>query len=668
MKNKHKNSDLVSVENADKPIEKNKQNIRLADILKPVMFLVFATVLEMINFAFIQFKATGNATVAQVLPTYFFLDFAFYLVIAGFMFMARRKGANAIMYVFLGFQIAINCINSTLYKVFGDIFSFDMMKLGTEAVAAFKFDFIEYWSIIVNLAVLAVIITLQVLMDRKLKKEYELKKINRLSLVLAVFASCFAISVSGFCIQTLTFKDSKSSIAVAESDQYLWDNMQFKLEAYKKFGTYGFYTKSLANMIYKNDKMENSLKEEIKDELEEGQKSVNTSAELYGDNLIVIMLESFEWFAVDPKNTPTLWNLRKNTAVSFENFYSKNKTNMSEDIGILGNMPKDTLMSTLAKDGRLNNPYSLPNLFKQMGYTANYFHGYRKTFYDRDKVNIGMGFENVYGVEDVELENKSMDFNDWNLDSDYIKAMIDKFVPDQEQPFFSFFTTVTTHGTYARTNERFTDYYKEYNNNLEEYKTWLAEQGQYVYPEDKDLEACFRQYKCAAMDTDRMVAYLIKYLEEKGLADNTNIVMYADHNCYYNDIYFNIKGISKADFYDTYSYNVPAMIYSKKLGHQVNTTFMNTYDIYPTICELYGLPYNTALTQGFSVFSEDISKSIMVSYVSGMFKEEVYSLNIVDMYTTSEVSQEDLDRFKKDACRFYEKQRKIELIYKYKMF
>ena len=34
------------------------------------------------------------------------------------------------------------------------------------------------------------------------------------------------------------------------------------------------------------------------------------TASLYGDNLIVIMLESFEWFAIDPYNTPHLWALK----------------------------------------------------------------------------------------------------------------------------------------------------------------------------------------------------------------------------------------------------------------------------------------------------------------------------------------------------------------------
>lgn len=669
VKKSKKNAKLIDIEGSDKPKIKNRQTMRLADILKPVLFLFFAIILEVVNFAFIRFKVTGDSSSVQLLPTYFMLNLAFYLIIASFMFLCRRKGANAIMYVFIGFQVVINCVNATLYKVFGDIFSFDMMKLGREAAEAFSFQFVDFWSIITNLAILGVVITAQVLMDRKIKKEFELKKINRLSLVLAVFACLWTVSVGGFFIQTANFKSTTSSIAVAESDAYLWDNMQFKLEAYKRFGTYGFYAKSLGNMIYKNDKLDKELKTDIKKGLKDGQKQTNSNATLYGDNFIMIMLESFEWFAIDPINTPTLWKIRTETGVSMENFYSKNKTNMSEDIGINGNMPKDTQMSSLAKKDNLNTPYSLPNLFKSLGYTSNYFHGYKKTFYERDVVNKNMGFENVYGLEDADLENKGTSFYDWNLDTNYIKAMVDKFIPDQDEPFFSFFTTVSTHGTYDRYNERFEPFYTLYDENLGAYKSWLNNNTSYVFPEDEHMQSIFRQYKCAAMDCDRMVEFVLQTLEERGLADNTTLLLYADHNGYYDGLCYAIKDISKEDFYDTYMYNIPAMIYSKKLDHQVINSFCNTYDLYPTVCELFGLPYNTYMTQGFNIFNEtEISKSLMVSYVSGMFKKNIYSLNIVDMYTTEGTTQEEMDFFKRDACRFYEKQHIIEIIYKYGLF
>jgi len=641
-----------------------QKRVKISEILKPIYFIFFAIILELVNFLWLNFKVTGNPEKLQFLPKYFLIDIAVWLFFAGIIFLCKRKTANVFFYIVLGLQLAVNMINATLYKVFGDIFSFDMMKLGVEAVAAFKFEFIDFWSILVNLAILAVIIVTQVLLDRKLKKETSLKTINKKALMIISFFSCWVLSVSTFFIQINTFYHTNTTVAVSESDEYLWDNMHFKLEAYKKFGTWGFYIKSLSNLIYKDDNYDLNKQNDLLDDLSEGQQEIDVTAPLYGDNLILIMLESFEWFAMDPYNTPTLWELRTQTGISMENFYGKNKTNVSEAISILGNMPKDISIDYLARNKSLNSRYTLPNLFNEQGYSANYFHSYKKTFYNRDRNNKAMGFDKIYGLEDAHISNKSTKFNEWNLELDYVKSMAEKIAPT-DKPFMSFYTTVSTHGTYKTTNERFKDYYKTYDENLENFKNWLDKETSYIYPSDKNLVKAFRQYKCAAMDTDRMVGYLLNYLEENGLKDNTAIIMYADHNCYYQDLCFNIKGTSKADYNDIYNYNIPFMIYSEKLLPEINTNFCNTYDIYPTICELFGLPYNNAITQGYSVFSPEIENSVMVSYLSGAFNQDFYTLNIVDMFTSPKATQTDLIRFKRNACKFYERLTDIELMYKY---
>ena len=641
--------------------EKMKKTMKTSQVIKPLYFYLFAIILEIVNFSWLKFSSAGGI---QLFPEYILLDLAVYMIIAGIIFISPKILANIIMYLFIGLQVLVNIVNATLYKVFGDIFSFDMMKLGIEAAAAFKLEFIDLWSVVLNLFLLAIIIFLQVVIDRRFKKEISFSKITKKGFKALAFSLSLIVGVSGFYLQTKGFTDSDESVEVYASDQYLWDNQHFKLEAYKKFGTYGFYVKNLANLIYKNDKLNTSQISEIKAMLDEGKKDVNTNAELYGDNLIVIMLESFEWYAIDPFNTPTLWDLRTNSAISFENFYGKNKTNVSEDIGILGNMPKDTGMDKLAANGYLDTPYTLPNLFKEQGYTANYFHSYIKTFYNRNVVNKAMGFENVYGLEDADLENKTMSFNNWNLDSDYINSLIDLFIPT-DKPFMSFFTTVATHGSYDMTNKKFAPYYEIYDANLEQYKSWLEENTDYVYPVNHDTQRYLRQYKCAAMDADRMVANIIKNLEEKGLDDKTSILLYADHNCYYEDLCFDIKNTQKDDYMNIYNYNIPCMLYSPKLGHAVNTDFVNTYDIFPTICELYGLPYNTAMTQGYNMLSSDIENSIMISYLTGIFNDKFYSQNIVDSNKIAEATDEDLVKYVDCSSNFYKKQHTIELIYKY---
>ena len=57
----------------------------------------------------------------------------------------------------------------------------------------------------------------------------------------------------------------------------------------------------------------------------------------------------------------------------------------------------------------------------------------------------------------------------------------------------------------------------------------------------------------------------------------------------------------------------------------------------------------------------------MVSYLTGIFNDKFYSLNLVDMHTSKEGTTEELEVFTSNGANFYEKQRRIELMYKYKL-
>ena len=109
------------------------------------------------------------------------------------------------------------------------------------------------------------------------------------------------------------------------------------------------------------------------------------------------------------------------------------------------------------------------------------------------------------------------------------------------------------------------------------------------------------------------------------------------------------------------------MIYSPKLTNgegYINDTFCNTYDILPTICDIYGLPSNSNLFYGYSVFSEDIENSFFASHLNGMFTNDIYSLNISDVVVMNDnVTEEDIAKFKDNATKFFKKQEYLEKIY-----
>lgn len=629
------------------------------------IFFVFSVIFEIVSMLTIS---KGQI----FLPKYFLFDLTFCLIFCAIMYLVKNKTFNTIITIlFLTLQVVLNILNAALYKTFGYIFSWDMFNLGAEGVKAFDPQFINWYSVVINILLL----TSAVLLIIHINKKFETKKIfYHYSSILVVFLVFFVLQTTGLTSllvakSTLADVEASNDLYIAQSDAYLYDNMFFTVEAYKKFGTFGFYIKSLGDTIFANADMTLTEQQEYQAYLQDGEVLANESATHKDQNLIVIMLESFEWYAIDRYNTPTLYDLMENKAVSFTQFYARNKTNYSEGIGILGNMPKSTTLSSLNAKGVLDPEYSLPNLFKEQNYDeVNYFHSYTKNFYERNVVNKNLGFDYVYGLEDADVPNKSYTFGNWAGDYNYMTSMVDEIAPKNKK-FFSFFTTVSTHGSYNKDNTNLKNVngenlYETYDKNFENMKEYLEDEGFYV--PTTNLANQLRRYKVAAMDTDRMIKYLLDYLETNDLKDNTTIVLYADHNCYYNDISSHLKfGTRDIDAYASGVFRVPFMIYSPLLSAQKVDTFCSTYDIYPTICEMFGLRYNKNLTQGYSVFGSETDKSIFISYISGIFTNKLYSTNIMDIYDFNNlsISEEDKFDFQLKAVNFYKKQEKIDRIY-----
>lgn len=631
------------------------------DVLNRLIYiLIFAIgsfLLEIIAFTTMGFG---------VLPKYILFDIAFIMIISAILFLIKSRRAKLILtIIIISIQVVINCVNVCYYKALGDIFSFDLLTIGEEAAKAFNLSFIHWPSIVLNALALTLIIKSlsQFTKHDKKPKNFRYQRFSSFAILMSLFMfiSFSGVSTKIIAESTLAEISAEDTFYVAKSDNYLYENFHFKQEAFKKFGTFGFYIKSVSNLVnYGNiDLLE---KKELKEYANSNIVAANPNATLYGNNLIVIMLESFEWFAIDPILTPTLYSLKTGEAQTFTNFRARNKTNVSETISILGNAPKRADLMILGNKDDFAPSNSLAYKFRDIGYTSNYFHSFDKTFYQRHKTNKSFGFEHIYGLQDINY--KIPDFGNFYLEEDYISKVIDYMVPTDEK-FFSFYTTVGTHGPHTDFNPRYSEYFELYEEKLPEIKYYLESQG-FHFPTSKDNYKRLKEYKCAAMDTDRMIKFLIEDLENKNLLDTTTIVLYADHNSYYDDLNLFIRyNTNVVDPNKSDSHNIPFMIYDQTLGGGSIDTFCNTYDIYPTICELFGLEYSKNLTQGYNVYSQEIENSLFVSNLTAMFTDKLYSYNINEVidFSGENISDDEILKFQLNAIKFYEKQDKIDKIY-----
>ena len=126
-------------------MEKSESRVKLLSsnrLVLPCLFIIFAVILELVNFLYLGFTNSQGRLIG--LPIYFLFDLAIIVMIAGVIYVSYNKIAMQILYyLFLSIQFIMNIVNSTMYYIFGDILSFDLLKLGAEATTAITADFID---------------------------------------------------------------------------------------------------------------------------------------------------------------------------------------------------------------------------------------------------------------------------------------------------------------------------------------------------------------------------------------------------------------------------------------------------------------------------------------------------------------------------------------------
>ena len=101
------------------------------------------------------------------------------------------------------------------------------------------------------------------------------------------------------------------------------------------------------------------------------------------------------------------------------------------------------------------------------------------------------------------------------------------------------------------------------------------------------------------------MSLLVERLEEAGKLENTVIVLTGDHYPYYltDAGYAALKGEKKDETFE--SYHSTCIIYNAGMKEkiEVDTPCCNV-DILPTICNLFGLSYDSRLYAGSDIFSD----------------------------------------------------------------
>lgn len=623
------------------------------------LFTLFSIGVEVVTFGMLKFG---------IAPTYFLLDLGVILIFdAILLVLPNAKFSTIVSTILLLIQCVISYVNITMYDIYGDLFSLQFIYLTHEAIEAIGPNMINVGKGLVLLSLLVIFILLVFGVLRKYTQlnRYSLKKYSKIFVPLSLAFSLLGNVALHY--QQKHFDQSVDNYYYIQNIIYQYDRLNIKSESFKNFGTWGYYLKEFKNIYLKTDKLTDKDLKKIANIIESEQNNVNNfTGLLKNKNVITIMMESTQSYGFDPYLTPNLWKL-SNEGLNLVNNVSRNKTNVSEMIGLMGSSPM-TQQITGYEDYYF--PFSVANILNEYGYITRFFHENSKDYYSRDKIMPQIGFDDSFFYEDYYFDKYV--WGEWDTDYQFISKAVKDMIPSTTQPFYTFWTTLTTHGPYQDnydTEKRFEKL--GYFEKIDNYDSWVN------VMEDTEFESSYRYWQASIMDMDAAIGVIVDTLREKGILDDTVLVLYGDHQVYYDQIYMFENGTPLNDYSHSSLYVTPLIFYNEQLSAKYKslcgkddtqlTQFSSTYNIVPTILDLLGVDYFSALYPGTSIFydGDDYDKkNIFVSMQGGIFNNNVFTSNGFDLEnTTLEDPSIALENLRQASNYFFSKIDYLEDIY-----
>lgn len=314
-----------------------------------------------------------------------------------------------------------------------------------------------------------------------------------------------------------------------------------------------------------------------------------------GKNLILLTAEGFSPYAIDQELTPTLYKLTHEGFV-FNNFYQPDWTlsttggEFAVTTGVIPNWLGGSDASPLVSASR-SMPITLAKLFAAEGYAVPAWHNHTYTYYHRDEYLGNFGYD-YHGIGNgLELAHDVWPNSDLEMMEATADSYINAYVEDGT-PFHAYYMTVSGHGYYSWGGNAMSRKHRE------------AVEAKYP-----DLSETSQAYLACNMELDLALEHLVDKLEAAGIADDTLIVMTGDHYPYLMvenggaDYYNELRGFEDTES-DTSRYRNTLLMWSGCIEEPIIVdTPCSSIDIVPTICNLYGLEYDSRLYSGRDIFA-----------------------------------------------------------------
>lgn len=503
---------------------------------------------------------------------------------------SKKKIGKIIYILFFILSLALYLVNNIYYSMTGVFFDFSMVLLASEG-SEYLLDAIKNCDLSVYLFLIPIFITFILAIKVYPKEEHKSYK----GIIVTIFIFILLHSVTpvflGKANEELTWSTWRNPRNIYNS--FNDNNKAIKVSGLYEYTVRNFYITFLKSDEGANQKDLDFLKEEYSKEKEANK---NKYTGKYKDNnLIIVQLEGIDSWLINKNDTPTLYNMMKNS-INFTNHYSYynggGSTFNSEFAVNTGFITPFSYTQNAYTFNKNSFPYSLAHLFKEQGYAVNAFHMNTKEYYSRGTNYKNWGYDNYYGLVD---QNTYKD-NSYYLDRELL--LNEEF---KEKMFGS---------------EKFVDYIITYTNHM----PFSPEKGNCKMLLDLDSEENenvsydLTEEECArrqAKETDYMIELLVKELKERELFDKTTIVVLTDHYLY------TLSDKTILDKYKNTSNNLinhtPFFIYTNNKDKKTIKTVTSQLNVLPTVLNLFGIDYNPNYYIGQDALSNNYQKLVFFS-------------------------------------------------------
>ena len=553
-------------------------------------------------------------------------DTAVVIIIGSFGYLFKPKNRINYYMVFSIFFTAICVINSMYYGYYSSYASISMLSLtqyvgevGDAVGNTFKIVDISYIAaplILIGVYLRWIKPTLHLEENKKVRKSHTLKSLAVGGIVLLSYICTMnSLDVSRFVSQW--------------NKEYVVQ--RFGIYIYQINDAVASITPKISS-LYGYDKAKLNFEEYFK---EEEEKVPNEYTDIFKDkNVLLIHAESMQTNLIglefnDKLVAPTLTKFSEE-GMYFSNFYAQVSAGTSSDTEHTMN---NSLMPTQSGTAFVSYPdrsyISTPNLLKNMGYYTFSMHANNADFWNRRTMHANLGYQRFYSKSDYKIEEENI-VGMGLSDEEFFRQSIPYLeeINEKNEKWYGLMIQLSNHTPFADLEK-----YGEFPVDIKEEVTnedGTTEIKSYPYMEDTKIG----NYMKSVHYADQSLGKLFDDMDEKGLLDDTVVIIYGDHDARlpskdYERLYNYDKetdGIIDEDDpayfnYDSYQYElgrkVPFIIWTKdmestKLNQNVKNV-MGMYDVQPTLGNMFGFHNKYAL--GNDIF--DVKENNIVVFPNG---------------------------------------------------